>query len=77
MSRPGNNRNRPRAGTKAWAPDIEAAGRPAGFLIPDGVVNFSRAPARRPCSLGCRRSCTRPTGDLASGRLCFWHRCLL
>ena len=39
MSRPGNNRNRPRAGTKAWAPDIEAAGRPAGFLIPDGVVN--------------------------------------
>ena len=39
MSRPGTDRNRPRAGAKAWAPDIEAGRRPAGLLFPDGLAD--------------------------------------
>src|SRR5689334_20571592 len=39
MSRPGTDRSRPRARTKTWAPDIEAAGRSAGLLFPEGLTD--------------------------------------
>ncbi|HUL90243.1 MAG TPA: ComEC/Rec2 family competence protein [Pseudolabrys sp.] len=39
MARQNSNRGNSRAGAKTWAPGLDAAGRPAGLLLPDGVAN--------------------------------------
>jgi competence protein ComEC len=39
MARQGSNGRKTHAGAKAWAPELDAAGRPAGLLLPDGVAN--------------------------------------
>ncbi len=38
MARQSANNDRPRAGAKTWAPEIDAARRPAGLLLPDGLA---------------------------------------
>ena len=39
MVRQSTHHERPRARAKAWAPTADAARRPAGFLLPDGMVD--------------------------------------
>ena len=39
MARQNTHNERPRAGAKAWAPESAASGRPAGLLLPDGIVD--------------------------------------
>jgi len=39
MARPNSYGDKSRARAKAWAPDRDNAGRPAGLLLPDGVAN--------------------------------------
>ncbi|MFZ0094746.1 MAG: ComEC/Rec2 family competence protein, partial [Pseudolabrys sp.] len=39
MARQGSSGRKTHAGAKAWAPELDAAGRPAGLLLPDGVAN--------------------------------------
>ena len=39
MARQKSSNGRPRAGAKAWAPEIDAARRPAGVFLPDGVAD--------------------------------------
>jgi competence protein ComEC len=39
LARQNSHNGRARAGAKVWAPEIDAAQRPAGLLLPDGLAN--------------------------------------